>query len=475
MYDLARSALGVGFALALPEAAVAPGFRYVEQEPQHPFIQEVNWSPDGRKLALTIHNRQTQGLQSWIVAAKGGKPRLFQEGPGQTGFLAWSPDGKRVAFFAKGTEPGALRAVFVSGPDGKDRIRLTPSDMDASSPSWSPDGKSLAFNVREGGVSKLFRIDADGGNLKKVTEGQHWFPQWSTDGKRIACYGREERGQKDRIYVLNSDGTGLSRITDGTSFDVWPTWAPEGRLLFSSDDGKAEGLFTMRPDGSDKKPLVPGSHFGRFSPDGKRIAYCASTSPAGTPFPDQKWAVFDCDADGRNSRKAAEVVLDEPARPTPPSVPADERPWKIRIAGETEPGIPMLVTGRVVDQNGRPVSGVKLYVFHTDATGRYNSGTGDESNPRLKGTLWTNAEGKFEFRTIRPGVYPGQARGEHFHMELSEGGISLHKANISFWEDRPVKLTLDVTGSPRIERFNWKSDPEIGGQRLEIELPVRRP
>ncbi len=151
----------------------------------------------------------------------------------------------------------------------------------------------------------------------------------------------------------------------------------------------------------------------------------------------------------------------------------EKRPWKIRITSENEPGIPMIVTGRVVDRQGRPVPHVKVYVFHADATGRYNPQQ-DESRPRLHGTLWTNEEGRFEFRTIRPAPYPGTRRGEHFHIELSEGGIAPHKATISFWEDRKEKLTLDITGSRRLTGFAWKPDPNTGGQRLQIDLPVRR-
>jgi protocatechuate 3,4-dioxygenase beta subunit len=153
-----------------------------------------------------------------------------------------------------------------------------------------------------------------------------------------------------------------------------------------------------------------------------------------------------------------------------------EKPSDIRITKEGEPGTPMLVRGVVLDQQNKPIPGVRIYVYQTDASGQYNRPGAD--GHRLSGTLWTSKEGMFSFRTIRPGLYPGTRRGEHFHLELSGGGIRDHRARIDFYEDRDPKLVVTVgrEGGPsyRETRFAWRPHPEIDGQLLKIELRVTR-
>ena len=58
----------------------------------------------------------------------------------------------------------------------------------ATSPSWSPDGKPLVFSGTTGGITDLYIVNADGTQLRRLTN-DHFGdlqPQWSPDGKTIA-------------------------------------------------------------------------------------------------------------------------------------------------------------------------------------------------------------------------------------------------------------------------------------------------
>jgi protocatechuate 3,4-dioxygenase beta subunit len=97
------------------------------------------------------------------------------------------------------------------------------------------------------------------------------------------------------------------------------------------------------------------------------------------------------------------------------------------MVSEREPGEPLVVSGTVYGADGRTsLEGVKLYVYHTDARGIYSDedGNGREPRPRLKGWMRTNAEGRYEFRTIKPASYPGRRIPAHIHASASGPGYT---------------------------------------------------
>jgi protocatechuate 3,4-dioxygenase beta subunit len=86
-----------------------------------------------------------------------------------------------------------------------------------------------------------------------------------------------------------------------------------------------------------------------------------------------------------------------------------------RIAPATEPGIPFLVRTTLLDPAGKPAGGVQVFAYQTDRTGIY-AAPGAADQWRLKGWAVTDAQGRFEFRTIRPGSYPGGGAPAHIHL-----------------------------------------------------------
>ena len=86
--------------------------------------------------------------------------------------------------------------------------------------------------------------------------------------------------------------------------------------------------------------------------------------------------------------------------------------WRTSIGAKDEPGEPLVVRGVIYQRDGKsPAPGVILYVYQTDATGHYAPGpdqTHGRRHGRLRGWMKTDADGRYEFRTIRPAPYPGQ-------------------------------------------------------------------
>jgi len=83
--------------------------------------------------------------------------------------------------------------------------------------------------------------------------------------------------------------------------------------------------------------------------------------------------------------------------------------------------------GRVMNLKGEPVSGVKVQIWQADAHGRYSHPSDPNTAPldpnfQGYGVQTTDAEGRYRFKTIKPGAYPGLISGmrtPHIHFEVS--------------------------------------------------------
>jgi protocatechuate 3,4-dioxygenase beta subunit len=127
--------------------------------------------------------------------------------------------------------------------------------------------------------------------------------------------------------------------------------------------------------------------------------------------------------------------------------------WQARIAPAAEPGEPLVISGRVFAPEGRqPVAGIVVSAYHTDNKGLYTP-SGSPRPPRLHGWARTDAEGRYEFRTIRPAPYPGDGPPAHVHFHLSGDGYPRQEAEELRFEGDP-KVTRDMAErSRRAGRF----------------------
>jgi protocatechuate 3,4-dioxygenase beta subunit len=120
--------------------------------------------------------------------------------------------------------------------------------------------------------------------------------------------------------------------------------------------------------------------------------------------------------------------------PTPPQIEGPffkpRSPQRTSLLQSGLQGTRLLLAGRVLATDCRPVPGALLDFWQADADGQY-----DNAGFRLRGHQYTDRDGRYRLETLVPGLYPGRTR--HIHVKVQAPG-------------RPVLTTqLYFPGEPR--------------------------
>jgi TolB protein len=198
---------------------------------------QVAWSADGARLAYVcdLAGRHAHS-RIYVIDANGSGRRAVSTGVRTPGFPSWSPDGTRIAF-ATGSGPASNPAehssVYAVELDGSGRRLVA---RHGTAPAWSPDGQTIAYRSTCG----VRLVTPDGKDATpsmmraRCTEMRSpGFPAWSWDGTRLA-FGMTSRPWRG-LYVLNADGTGLTRVSTQPGIGVFgtgrPAWTPTPRVV----------------------------------------------------------------------------------------------------------------------------------------------------------------------------------------------------------------------------------------------------
>ncbi|HET9886657.1 MAG TPA: protease, partial [bacterium] len=197
-----------------------------------------HFSPDGKWIAFT--GQYDGNLDVFVVPAAGGTPKRLTWHPNVDEVVGWTPDGKEILFRSGRAQPNGNWMVYAMAMNGTEP-RLLPLDR-ASRLAIDPESGLWAFTItdRERATWKRYRggtsQDIWVGNpkkadFKKVTDfpGPDAFPSWH-DGR---IYFLSDEGGTGNIWSMNPDGSDRRRLTDEHNWDIrWPNMAPDGRIVF---------------------------------------------------------------------------------------------------------------------------------------------------------------------------------------------------------------------------------------------------
>jgi protocatechuate 3,4-dioxygenase, beta subunit len=109
--------------------------------------------------------------------------------------------------------------------------------------------------------------------------------------------------------------------------------------------------------------------------------------------------------------------------------PTDQDRDLTTIAGRAgrAQGQVIYVTGRVINRHGAPIAGAQMEIWQANSRGRYTHQSDQHDaplDPNFEGyaQLVTDAEGRYQIKTIKPGAYPddsGAMRAPHIHFQVT--------------------------------------------------------
>ena len=151
------------------------------------------------------------------------------------------------------------------------------------------------------------------------------------------------------------------------------------------------------------------------------------------------------------------------------------------------------VSGRVLDEDGRPIRNTLVEIWQANAAGRYLH-KNDQHNAPLdpnfagEGRTFTDEDGRYRFLTIRPGAYPWKNhynawRPQHIHFSLFGPAFATRLVTQMYFSGDPLlefdpifHSILDEAARRRlIASFDWLStEPDTSlGFRFDIVLRGR--
>ena len=275
-------------------------------------------SPDGTRILFTrswinkLEDRFDSEIR--IMDADGGRQRFLLEGSSPR----WSPDGTRIAYLAPGEPSGQQIHVRWMDAEGA-TTQVTRETESPTNFQWSPDGRHIYFQRHvphsdpwpidlpappegakwtpaprvidrihfrydrigflEEGFTHLFRVPADGGTARQLTEGQ-WYAgatfvpgvgnvgyDLTPDGGTLVFDGLMEdtdnRYRESHVYAMDLAGGDIRQLTSERGPWSRPLVSPDGRRIaytgfpWTSQTYKTTELYVMDIDGSNAR-LVSG-------------------------------------------------------------------------------------------------------------------------------------------------------------------------------------------------------------------------
>ena len=242
------------------------------------FFAAPSWSPDGARIAASVHDARTGDAGLVTVDVTSGKIDPFPHRFKDATFTSWLPDGSGILFVADQVDAfrEVPRKVWLQPyPRGEPR-RVTPDLLEYRNISMRGDGSAFV-SVGLDSVYSLWRVPLDGQQPQRIASERYdglLGVAPLNDGRLVISTG--ERGSSQLAMVDRSGGSRQTLTREGTS--MWPAVSPDNTtIVFVSNRDGQTGVWRMNVDGSQPRLLahLPRPSWLSVTPDGQFVV-CAS-------------------------------------------------------------------------------------------------------------------------------------------------------------------------------------------------------
>ena len=250
---------------------------------EHSFERRLDWSPDGRYLALSDAPAPGQPLAIFLVSPiDGSRTRLTTPIPGTQGDLtpAFSPDGKTLTFLRfGGSDIDDVYSVPLSG--GTPR-RLTFDNSFISDYAWMANGRELAVNSKRSGSNDLWVAPLNGSPIRPANgpASGAYFIAVSPKKQSLALsmWAADTNIWRVDLVPGHPEKAAFQEIIDSTMDDRSAQYSPDNsRIVFRSNQSGTDELWLASGEGKDQSQLTffngPLTGSPRWSSDGNWIAF----------------------------------------------------------------------------------------------------------------------------------------------------------------------------------------------------------
>lgn len=195
--------------------------------------------------------------------------------------------------------------LWAMRPDGSGRRRLTER---ATGPfQWAPNGRKIAF-VRERCPTRsdcdayIYLINPDGSGVSRLTGNADHIQSfdWSPDSRQVVYSFFDDETNDFGLRIATRGVRQPAVLTnDPDSYELEPSWSPDGsRIAFTRQGPNAKDIYTIAPDGTGEQNLTVDEHLDSnpvWSPDGQWLAFATSrddtTVGEDAPYTDQVYVM----------------------------------------------------------------------------------------------------------------------------------------------------------------------------------------